>query len=40
MMTTPTIDSRHGSSLEWRSNGQVNTTRRWLGGLPTLSRDR
>ena len=31
--TTSAMDSRHGSSLEWCSNGPMNTTGRSLGGI-------
>ena len=31
--TTSAIDSRQGSSLEWCSNGPMNTTGRSVGGI-------
>ena len=33
MTTTSAMDSRHGSSLEWCSNGPMNTTGRSSGGI-------
>ncbi len=38
MTTTSAIDSRHGSSLEWCSNGPMNTTGRSPGGIVAVSR--
>ena len=36
MTTTSAIDSRHGSSLEWCSNGPMKTTGRWSAGIASL----
>jgi hypothetical protein len=33
MTTTSAIDSRHGSSFEWCSNGPMNTTGRSASGM-------
>ena len=33
MVTTSAIDSRQGISLEWCSNGPMNTTGRWSAGM-------
>ncbi|PZG31047.1 hypothetical protein C1I98_30455 [Spongiactinospora gelatinilytica] len=38
MVTTSAIVSRQGSSLEWCSNGPMNTTGRSAGGIASVSR--